>query len=91
MEGDKLCFKISVTSKSERAVHRTKWSKALMEESEKAKYHFRLSKPARFGTGETMTVCIFDNYRVWGIDNLIDIDKTVQSLKEAEVLLDAVR
>jgi len=88
LEEEKFCFKIWVKNIDERTKLRSKWHKAIKAQGES--FGLDLVKPARFGNGEYMTVCVFNGeYR--GFKNgLIDIDKTVERLRKAESLLKSV-
>ncbi|MDA0738952.1 MAG: PD-(D/E)XK nuclease family protein [Nitrospirae bacterium] len=87
IEEEKLCFKIYVKNPLDRGSLRAKWHEIIQLKAHK--YMPMVKRPSRFGHGEVMTVCIYEgDYREH--DNLvIDIGKTVQRLRNAEVLLEA--
>lgn len=89
LEEDKLCFKIWVGEPSRRRELRTKWHERIKE---KAKENgIPVKKPSRFGSGQHMTVCIYDgDYRITNNNNVIDISSTVKLLRKAESLLKSV-
>ena len=89
LEEEKLCFKICVTHKNNQKSLRNKWYKKITAEG--PNYGLKLTKPVRFGKGETMTVSIYNGKYRECSNGLIDIDKTVARLKKAEELLDAVK
>ncbi len=61
----------------------------IMEQA--GEFDLTLSKPARFGIGETMTVCVFDgNYRQMK-DGVIDMDETIKILNQVEKLLASLK
>lgn len=89
LEKEKLCFKISVNKTEDRKRLRGQWYKTIKEKS--GEYKLALTKPARFGSGKYMTVCIHDGeYRHTDSDGIINIEKTVSLLQKAESLLRAV-
>jgi len=89
LEEDKFCFKIWVNKVDDRSKLRDKWYKIIKARG--SEYDLKLIKPARFGNGEYMTVCIHDGeYRVFDINRVVDIEKTVQRIRKAETLLEAV-
>ena len=52
---------------------------------------FDLGKPTKFGYGEYMTVCVFKGEYRKNENGIIDIEKTVKWLKEAELVLNLSR
>jgi len=90
LEEGKLCFKIWVTNRSERAVLRQKWHEIIIRCGRK--HGLGLDKPARFGNGEYMTVCqLKGDYRAADEKSVIDMEETIQILKRAETVLDEAR
>jgi predicted CopG family antitoxin len=85
LEEDKFCFKIWVKDKEERKRLRSKWHKAIQDEAKDR--GLNLVKPSRFGIGKSMTVCVFAGEYRKTKDGIIDLDKTIMQLKEAEKLL----
>ena len=86
LEYNKLCFKIHVRDKDKRNTLRSKWFNAIITEA--ANKNFNVVKPARFGSGNVMTVCIAkDEYRQLNADGFINMDLTVEYLRKAEELL----
>ena len=53
-------------------------------------YNLNCKKPDWFGNGRFMTIAVLAEYRVTDINGIIDIEKTVQILKNAENLLDGI-
>lgn len=89
LEQDKLCFKIWVKNDSDRGSLREKWHKIIMAKGQES--GLKLKKPRRFGNGKYMTVCIYDGEYRECSNGIIDIDKTISRLRNAEALLKAVR
>ncbi len=90
LQENKLCFKIEVTGKNVRSSIRNKWHSMVMEKAKE--FDLKLSKPKKFGTGETMTVCMLvDDYRVADDRGVIDMDRTIERLKQAEELLKSLK
>lgn len=87
LEQERLCFKIKVTDKSKRRKLRSCWSKKFIEQSKNTM--IPLEKP-RFGNGESMTVAVLEDYRVKDQEGRIDLSKTVEVLRTAEILLQDV-
>ncbi len=86
LEEDKLRFKIYVSDADAAKMRelRWKWHRKIMEAGGK---DFGLQKPARFGNGTYMTVCEFRaDYRV-SENNIINMDKTLARLRDAEGIL----
>lgn len=89
LEQKKLCFKIWVRNKEERRNFRNNWSTSIREHSKS--WDLNLIKPARFGNGNYMTVCLFDGeYRSTDENGILDIKETVSTLKKCEELLNDV-
>ncbi len=89
LEQEKLCFKVWVKNKEERRNLRNNWSASIREHSEKS--DLNLIKPIRFGNGNYMTVCLFNGeYRSVNGNGILDIEKTVSTLKKCEELLNTV-
>jgi hypothetical protein len=89
LEQNKFCFKIWVKNSDERTKLRSKWHKAIKTQGRN--YGLDLAKPARFGNGEYMTVCVFNGEYRETNSGVVDIDKTVERLRKAENLLKSVR
>jgi hypothetical protein len=82
-----LCFKIGVTegNESKFSHFRKLWHNKIIVESKRL--GLNVVKPARFGSGYTMTVATLKDYRVVSQDGTIDIDKTCDILRQARELL----
>lgn len=86
LEENKLCFKIKVSNKNHRYSLRNKWCDKIIATSQK--FNVSIIKPARFGSGNFMTVAIFENdYRVFNNDKL-NLSKTLRNIKIAMKILD---
>lgn len=89
LEEDKFCFKIWVNNSYDRSNLREKWHQIIKARG--PEYNLKLTKPAKFGSGEQMTVCVYDGqYRECDSHQIIDVEKTVRLLRKAEALLEAV-
>ena len=88
LEHEKLCFKIEVENEKERRKLREDWSKKILNHC--YQYDLDCKKPDRFGNGRFMTIAVLAEYRVTDINGIIDIEKTVEILKNAENLLDGI-
>lgn len=88
LEQDKFCFKIWVKNEDQRTTLRSKWSKTIKHEAENFKLN--LVKPARFGNGEYMTVCVLEGEYRKTIGGVIDMDATITQFRNAENLLKSV-
>ena len=88
-EREKLCFKISVGGDGSWGERRWHWHERIVEAGESAR--MPVVKPARFGSGKTMTVAILEggDWRRSGSDGRLDLEKTVEVLKKAERVLQA--
>ena len=86
-EQDKLCFKISVQDKERRREHREYWHKKIMDAAKSIE--MPVEKPYRFGTGQTMTVAVLNDWRGKDERGLLEMDATVGVLRRAEQVLDA--
>lgn len=89
----KLCFKVAVNkeklgSKSVGAV-RNKWHNLVCDVANKdvPEGEEKADKPARFGSGETMTIALWKKPWLAFSDGTLDLDKTVANLKEVEAVL----
>jgi transcriptional regulator with XRE-family HTH domain/uncharacterized protein YktA (UPF0223 family) len=88
LEEDHLCFKIQVEVKAEQKARWEEWHAAIMAESRSSGLNLR--RPARRGKGTWMTVAVLDgDYRQVDDGGLLDLDRTVSFLKQAEHLLDS--
>ncbi|MFC6603898.1 hypothetical protein ACFQDF_24135 [Ectobacillus funiculus] len=88
LEHEKLCFKIKVSDKEKRVKLRFDWCQKMLGSCSEYKLPFK--KPKRFGNGTYMTVAVLNNYIVTDENGIIDIEGTIQTLRKAEDLLDAV-
>ncbi len=85
LEQKKLCYKIAVDDSDKRREYREKWYQRIINQSSAG---FPLRKPARFGTGQWMTVCIYDgDYRVFDDRGVLNMKETIKRLKQAEEIL----
>jgi len=90
LEEDKFCFKIWVKNKKDRTALRSKWHKIISDKAKEESIGLNLIKPNRFGSGEFMTVCIFDGEYRESENGIIDMYKTITRLIKAENLLKSV-
>lgn len=88
LEQEKLCVKIEVADKEKRAYLRTNWCQKVLEKSRDFQLHVK--KPSRFGNGRYMTVAVLENYIITNKDGILDLTSTIDVLKRAEKLLDAL-
>ena len=87
-EREKLCFKISVGGDGSWGERRWHWHERIVQAGESER--MLLKKPARFGSGKTMTVAILNgDWRRSGSDGRLDLEKTVEVLNKAERVLQA--
>jgi hypothetical protein len=88
LEEAELCFKIHVPEKAERARAWQNWHEALMIQARKA--GLPLKRPGRRGSGNFMTVAVLDgDYRQAHDRGILDFEKTVSLLRQAESLFDS--
>lgn len=88
LEQDRLCFKISVGDNIDKRKARNYWHKLIVQSARELDVKLTVSKPARFGTGTCMTVCIASNqYRAVDSSGVIDLDATLRMLKDAETII----
>lgn len=88
LENEKLCFKISVDQEENYSKIRNRWHRKVLEASKSSDLNIR--KPARFGHGKQMTIAVLDgDYRQTDADKIIDLEETLNSLKEAVRILEA--
>jgi len=87
LEHRKLCFKLHVPDidAASRMKKRADWHNALMAESRATGFGLI---PSANRLAKWMTVAYLKDYRL-PIDGLLDIDKTVEKLRQAESLMDA--
>ena len=86
LEEKKLCFKIAVDEESNQKPLREKWHERVIDASRGES--LQVEKPNRFGKGEHMTVAVFPkDYRATDKEGLIDIEKTLSRLRQAENVL----
>lgn len=89
-ERSKLHFKISVKEISARPALRNKWHKLIKNKSSGS--GFTLEKQSRFGNGNHMTVLVAcEEYRKVKENGQIDINATINHLRNAEDLLRSVQ
>lgn len=89
LEQETLCFKVKVQNESDYSRLRNQWHSRVVEASEH--HPIDVVKPGRFGYGEHMTVAIYpDDYRTTDEGEVIDIQSTVERLKQAESLVEEV-
>ncbi len=92
LEQKKFCFKIWVKNPLDRSSLRSKWHKTIKAKGSEHEYRLPLIKPSRFGNGQYMTVCIYSGkYRECDSNHIINVDKTIQKLRKAEILLESVK
>lgn len=88
IEQEKLCFKIKVGDASKRGERRRYWHERIVEAGRASA--LPIVKPARFGSGRTMTVAILEgDFRRAGADGRLDLDATLAILRQAEQVLSA--
>jgi len=80
LEEKKLCLKIRVKPDEHKATARNKALEEMLSESEKHDLH--LERPARMGSGLTMTVAQRTNYIQVNVDGIVNILGTVAELKK---------
>ncbi len=88
LEKDKFCFKIRVKNSNERARLRSKWYKNI--EKHGSKYGLDLTKPARFGNGKHMTVCVLEGDYRKTKKGMLNVQETIKQLRNAERLLQSI-
>ncbi len=88
LEQNKFCFKIWVKNEDQRRHLRSKWHKIIKNKADDV--GIKLIKPAKFGNGEYMTVCVIDGEYRKETAGIIDIDATIELLRKAENLLKSV-
>ena len=87
IEGEKLCFKISVDDEEDFKRLRNDWYKDVKEAASEAS--FPVDKPDRFGYGKHMTVAIYEgDFRAIDSDSIIDVEGTLDRLEKAEEVLE---
>lgn len=88
LEESKLCFKIWVEDDKRRSELRQFWCNKIIAYTKDSEIKIR--KPDRFGTGQYMTVAIYDqDFRVFRNDK-IDYEETLKKVKYAMNVLDNV-
>lgn len=86
LEEDKLCFKISVDDPDKRTDLKWKWNERIQKAGENSP--IKITKPV-LRNGQWMTVTILDgDYRQTDNEGKIDLDKTLEVIREAERVLD---
>jgi len=87
IEQGSLCFKIAVNDAVKRSDLRSKWLVRILEAGRDR--NFSVVRPQRLGTGQTMTVAVFNGeFRVVNSQSWLDIDATVSVLRSAADVLD---
>lgn len=87
IEEGNLCFKISVDDDAKRPPLRSRWLARILEAGRNR--NFPVLRPQRLGTGQTMTVALYDGeFRVLNSHGCLDIDATVNVLRSATEVLD---
>lgn len=87
IEQERLCFRISIDDTDKRGDQRSIWLSRILAAAKES--NLNVVRPARLGSGQTMTVAILgEDYRVLGNRGIIDIDKTIAVLRSASVVLD---
>jgi hypothetical protein len=87
LENEKLCFKIMVPEEAQQTAKWREWHKALMGEN--GACGVEIKKPVR-RDGRWMTVAVLDgDYRRPGAEGRLDLDRTLETLRKAEALMDA--
>lgn len=83
-----LVFKVNSFDKDNRKAIRNKASKKIIELFDGS--DFKVRKPARFALGKTMTVAVLkeEDFRCFDSSNILNIDKTVNKLKEIQRVLE---
>ena len=86
---DELHFKIDAEHRETRRERRRHWHERIMEAGESA--GMTVVKPARFGSGKTMTVAVLEevDWRQPDREGRLDLEKTVEVLQKAERVLQA--
>lgn len=95
IEQEKLCFKIAADGAKRRSERRRYWHDRIVAAGKAA--GMRIAKPARFGSGQHMTVArlVGDDgrqnrdWRQAGTDGKLDLAATLAVLRRAEKVLDA--
>ncbi len=92
LEEERLCFKVSIGTDNSLPYRdiRTSWNARIIGAAH-SNGQTGVTKPPRFGTGAHMTVAIYENWARFSPDGCIDIDETVNSLRQAEVVLRSAR
>ena len=89
LEQGKLCVKIYVENKSQRAEYRDIWHRRVIDNCQKQELDF--IKPERFGSGTYMTVAVLRyTYLQKDESGMLDYKKTVELLKKAGKLIDII-
>lgn len=87
LQEDRLCFKISVKDRSRRGERRHHWHQRILKAARELGQP--VIKPARLGSGESMTVALYDGeYRVLNAEGVLDFDATLARLRDAQAVLD---
>jgi hypothetical protein len=86
LEESKLCFKVSVEDSDYRSDVRTQFSRRVIDAGEMV--GLPVEKPQRFGTGDTMTVAVFDgDYRSPMPDGRLSWDHVTDVISKAREVL----
>ncbi len=86
IQEEELHFKIKAKRGEECRKLRNHWSKILRENAKE--FDLELKKPKKFGSGKTLATCLFKGeYRAIDEKGVLDIERTVATLKRCEKLL----
>jgi hypothetical protein len=85
IEEDTFCVKIKVADKTKRSSLRNLWSEKIIAAFESSEIN--AIKPKHFGVGTYMTIAVLGDCRVANQDGLIDIDKTVELIKQVDFVI----
>ena len=87
LEHEKLCFKVAVTDVARQAELRHHWHERLIKAARDQS--IELQRPTRFGRGRWMTVATIKNYIDCNANGVLDLDRTVLMLHDAQLVIDA--
>ena len=85
-EEKKLCFKIHYEGERDRSEVRWEHHNKLLEIS-KANNHNEITKPARFGAGQFMTIAVVDPDYLFGKD-IVNLEELIVKLCNYQALID---
>ena len=86
LENDKLCFKVMVPDKAQQTAKWWEWHNALIAVKDFG--GVKIEKSVR-RKGQWMTVAVLDGDYRQGTDGRLDLDRTVETLRKVEALMDA--